>query len=147
MKVFIVFIALLIVNMTFITYQGDLNRYVRLQTFMKAVAEEAAAGAALYYDEVAYSNGSMVINREEGEKYIEYLLTRAEQTLDLKEGESLTAEMEVMDDGSGATEQYFSSMNSRAPTARPLSMSLPVSAKIRSNSFSMLSKRYVAISG
>ena len=108
MKVFIVFIALLIVNMTFITYQGDLNRYVRLQTFMKAVAEEAAAGAALYYDEVAYSNGSMVINREEGEKYIEYLLTRAEQTLDLKEGESLTAEMEVMDDGSGAAEQGVS---------------------------------------
>jgi ABC-type Fe3+ transport system substrate-binding protein len=108
MKVFIVFIALLMVSMTFITYQGDLNRYVRLQTFMKAVAEEAAAGAALYYDEVAYSNGSMVINREEGEKYIEYLLTRAEQTLDLKEGESLTAEMEVMDDGSGAAEQGVS---------------------------------------
>ena len=38
MKVFIVFIALLMVSMTFITYQGDLNRYVRLQTFMKAVA-------------------------------------------------------------------------------------------------------------
>jgi hypothetical protein len=50
----------------------------------------------------------MVINREEGEKYIEYLLTRAEQTLDLKEGESLTAEMEVMDDGSGAAEQGVS---------------------------------------
>jgi ABC-type Fe3+ transport system substrate-binding protein len=104
MKVFIVFIALLIVNMTFITYQGDLNRYVQLQTLLKAVAEEAAAGAALYYDEVAYSHGSMVINREEGEKYIEYLLTQAGQMLNIGEGESLTAEMEVMDDGSGAAD-------------------------------------------
>ncbi|MGI6732838.1 MAG: hypothetical protein ACOX4J_01500 [Anaerovoracaceae bacterium] len=105
MKVFIVFIALLIVNMTFITYQGDLNRYVRLQTFLKAVAEEAAAGAALYYDEVSYSHGSMVINREESEKYLEYLLTQADQILDLEEGESLTAEMEIIDDESGAAEE------------------------------------------
>ena len=104
MKVFIIFIALLIANITFISYQGDLNRYVRLQTYLKAVAEEAAAGAALYYDEVSYSHGSMIINKEEGEKYIKHLLIRAGQTLDLREGENLTAEMEVLDDSNGAAD-------------------------------------------
>ncbi len=104
MKVFILFLALLIVNVTFISYQGDMNRYVQLQTFLKAVAEEAAAGAALYYDENAYSHGSMIINREEGERYIEDLLTRATVKLQLNEGESLTAETVVMDDNSGAAD-------------------------------------------
>lgn len=108
MKVFIIFIALLIANVTFISYQGDLNRYVRLQTYLKAVAEEAAAGAALYYDEVAYSHGSMVINREEGQKYIEHLLARAGQTLDLKEGESLNAGIEILDDSNGAADRGIS---------------------------------------
>ena len=108
MKVFIVFIALLIANITFISYQGDLNRYGRLQTYLKDVAEEAAAGASLYYDEVAYSHGSMVINREEGQKYIEHLLIRAGQTLDLKEGESLNAEMEILDDSTGAADPGIS---------------------------------------
>ncbi len=105
MKVFIVFIALLVVSMTFVTYQGDLNRYVQLQTFLKAAAEEAAAGAALYYDEVAYSHGLMIINRVEGEKYIEDLVNRARHRLDLKPGESLSAEVEVRDDSDAAADR------------------------------------------
>lgn len=104
MKVFIVFIAFLIVNTTFITFAGDLNRYVRLQTYMKAAAEEAAAGAALYYDEEAFSRGMMVINREEGEKYISGQIAQIERNLDLKEGESLRAEVEVVDDREGAAD-------------------------------------------
>lgn len=108
MKVFIVFIALLVANMTFIFYQGDLNRYIRLQGFLKAVAEEAAAGAALYYDETAYSHGVMIINREEGEKYIEYLVSEAGRKLSLKEGESLSAELEVFDGRDGTAVQGVS---------------------------------------
>ena len=104
MKVFIVFIALLIVNTTFISFAGDMNRYVRLQTYLKAAAEEAAAGAALYYDEEAYSNGIMVINREEGEKYIAAQIAQMERNLNLKEGESLRAEVEILDDREGAAD-------------------------------------------
>ncbi|GAB1475689.1 hypothetical protein MASR2M70_05210 [Bacillota bacterium] len=104
MKVFIVFLALLIVNTTFISFAGDLNRYVRLQTYLKAAAEEAAAGAALYYDEEAFGRGIMIINRDEGEKYIADQIARVEASLNLKEGESLRAEVEIEDDMGGSAD-------------------------------------------
>jgi hypothetical protein len=102
MKVFIVFLGLLILNVSFITYHGDLNRYVRLQVYLKALAEEAAAGVAMYYDEDAYGSGAMIINRTEGEKYLNSLLKNAEKKLRI-EGGSLTAAVEVFDDGDGAS--------------------------------------------
>ncbi|MGI6728142.1 MAG: hypothetical protein ACOX4P_06235 [Anaerovoracaceae bacterium] len=99
MKVFIVFISLLIVNMSCIIYQGDLNRYIQLQTFIKAAAEECAAGAALYYDEEAYGQGLMVINEQEALKYADYIVGKASNALCLKEGDSLAYEMQITDDG------------------------------------------------
>ncbi|NLP29845.1 MAG: hypothetical protein GX363_01800 [Clostridiales bacterium] len=101
MKVFIVFIGLLILNVTFITYQGDLNRYVQLQNYLKAVAEECASGASLYYDEEAYSEGLMVINRVEAIKYVEDRVGRAFDSLNLEEKESLSYDIEIIDDSSG----------------------------------------------
>lgn len=101
MKVFIVFIGLLFVNVTFITYQGDLDRYIQLQTFLKSVAEECAAGAALYYDEEAYSQGLMIINQGEAEKYADDIVERATHTLALGEGENLSYEIEFVDDSTG----------------------------------------------
>jgi mevalonate kinase len=98
MKVLIVFLAMLVINTSFIVHQGDLNRYVRLQTFLKAVCEEAAAGASLYYDEESYSHGLMVINQEEGRKYIDYLVSQAEQSLGIGDMESLAAEIQIVDD-------------------------------------------------
>jgi len=50
MKVFIVFLGIFLINISFLSYQGDMGRYVRCQAFLKAVAEECAAGSALYYD-------------------------------------------------------------------------------------------------
>lgn len=97
MKTFLMFLALFIVNMSFVVYQGDLNRYIRLQTFLKATAEEAACGAALYYDEEAYSRGFMVINQTEGEKYLAELLLQAEEKLDLKGEFTLAGEIEAGD--------------------------------------------------
>ncbi|NLY70932.1 MAG: hypothetical protein GX076_04535 [Clostridiales bacterium] len=98
MKVFIVFIGLLILNLTFITYQGDLHRYVQLQNYLKAVAEECASGASLYYDEEAYSQGLMVINRGEAIKYVEDRVNRAFNSLNLKGKQSLTYDIEILDD-------------------------------------------------
>ena len=45
-EMFIVFIALLIVNMTFITYQGDLNRYVRLRDFHEGSCGRSGGGSS-----------------------------------------------------------------------------------------------------
>jgi hypothetical protein len=102
MKVFIVFLGLLIINVSFITYHGDLNRYVQLQRYLKDLAEEGAAGVAMYYDEEAYGKGLMIINREEGEKYISFLLDKAEEKLGFLDIKDINGDIEIFDDGEGA---------------------------------------------
>jgi hypothetical protein len=98
MKVFIVFLGLLIINVSFLSYQGDMGRYVRCQAFLKAVAEECAAGAALYYDEDAYSDGKMRFYYEEGRKYIEYIIAESGKESPLPGGSDITYEVEFQDD-------------------------------------------------
>jgi hypothetical protein len=98
MKVFIVFLGLFIINVSFLSYQGDLGRYVRCQTFLKAVAEECAAGAALYYDEAAYSDGQLRFYYEEGRKYIEYLIEESKRGMPLPQDSEITYEVEFQDD-------------------------------------------------
>jgi hypothetical protein len=75
MKVFIIFLAVLIINISFLTYQGDLGRYLRTQTTVKAIAEECAAGAALFFDEAAYGDGYLVSDQAEAIKHIDYILS------------------------------------------------------------------------
>lgn len=98
MKVFIVFLGLFIINVSYLSYQGDMGRYVRCQAFLKAVAEECAAGAALYYDEAAYSDGKMRFCYEEGRKYIEYIIAESEKESPLPQGSDIAYEVEFQDD-------------------------------------------------
>lgn len=101
MKVFIVFIGLLLINITFIVFQGDLSRYIQIQSVLKAAAEECASGAAMYYDEEAYSRGEMVINKTEAEKYADYILRRTAEILCPEGPGNLTYDMEIIDDKTG----------------------------------------------
>lgn len=101
MKVLIVSLGLLLVGVTFVIYQGDMSRYLQIQTFVKAVAEECAAGAALYYDEEAYSRGSMVIRQEEAVKYIDHLVEEAADQLRLSEGEGISYELQIAGEKGG----------------------------------------------
>jgi hypothetical protein len=101
MKIFIVFCGLLIINISFLSYQGDMGRYVHSQTFLKAVAEECAAGAALYYDEAAYSDGQFRFNYEEGKKYIEYIIEDARERMPLPENSRITYRVSFQDDNLG----------------------------------------------
>lgn len=101
MKVLIVFLALMIMNLTFISFKGDMNRYLQLRTFLKAVAEESAAGAALYYDEEAFGFGNMIIKDRDAELFVDSLVDRAGQLLSLADGESLYHEMVILDDRNG----------------------------------------------
>jgi len=98
MKIFIVFLGLLIINVSFLSYQGDMGRFVRCQAFLKAVAEECAAGAALYYDEDAYSDGTMRFYYEEGRNYIEYIIAESEKRSPLPGGSDITYKVEFQDD-------------------------------------------------
>lgn len=101
MKVFIVFLGLLLINVSFLSYQGDLGRYTRCQTFLKAVAEECAAGAALYYDETAYSDGQFQFCYEEGRKYIEHLIEESKGEMPIPSGSILAYEVVFQDDNLG----------------------------------------------
>jgi hypothetical protein len=74
MKTLLVFLGLLLICAAFVFYQNDMGRYMRAQTALKALAEECAAGAALYFDEEAYAEGRMVFNEEEARAYIDYIL-------------------------------------------------------------------------
>ena len=69
MKIFIVFSGLLLINVWALAYQGDMGRYIRAQTLLKATAEECAAGAALFLDEEAYSEGYIAFDEEAGQRY------------------------------------------------------------------------------
>ena len=69
MKVFIVFLGLLLVNISFLCYQGDLGRYIQEQAILKAAAEECAAGAALLLEEEAYGQGLIIFDKAAGRRY------------------------------------------------------------------------------
>ncbi len=101
MKVFIVFLGMLIINMSFVSYQGDLGRFIRCQTYMKALAEECAAGASLYYDEAAYSEGLMYFRYEECQKFIDYIIKNSETEMPLPQNSALTYKVSFEDDIKG----------------------------------------------
>ena len=101
MKVFIIFLGMLIINISFMSYQGDMGRYIQCQAFLKAVAEECAAGAALYYDEAAYSDGWFQFSYEEGHKYIDFIIDKSKKKMPLPEDSILSYEAFFEDDASG----------------------------------------------
>lgn len=75
MKIFIVFLGLLVINVSYLSFQGDMERFVREQAFLKVTAEECAAGAALLVEEREYGLGRVVFQYEEGQRYAENYLT------------------------------------------------------------------------
>jgi hypothetical protein len=66
---------MLLICAAFVFYQSDMGRYMRAQTNLKALAEECAAGAALYFDEAAYAEGRMIFNESEARAYIAHMLS------------------------------------------------------------------------
>lgn len=100
MKIFFVFLGLMIANVTFLSYQSDFSRYLELQTMLKALAEDCAAGAALYYEEEEYSRGFFVIQEEEAIQFVEAQVNQATRLLSQEAGETLSYEMVIHDDRS-----------------------------------------------
>jgi hypothetical protein len=100
MKPLLVFMGMLLICSAFVFYQSDMGRYIRAQTEMKALAEECAAGAALYYEEAAYAGGEMVFNREEGRRHIEHLLGSAAAGADFEAAGPVSYTVAFYDDHS-----------------------------------------------
>ncbi|MDF2654545.1 MAG: hypothetical protein K0R19_1019 [Bacillota bacterium] len=101
MKVFIVFMAVFVINVSFLSYHGDIGRYVQSRNFLKATAEECAAGAALYYDCDAYGIGEFRFSYEEGRRYIDYILENGMTSAPLPKGSSISYEVIFQDDHLG----------------------------------------------
>lgn len=56
-------------------------QYEKIQLFLKATAEDCAAGAALYYNEEEYSKGEWCIEENEANKFISSQVRFAEESL------------------------------------------------------------------
>jgi hypothetical protein len=98
-KALLVFMAMLLVCAAFVFYQNDMGRYMRAQTALKALADECAAGAALYFDEEAYAEGRMIFNEDEGRRYIAHMLaTSGIPAPDVRAAGPVTASVSFYDD-------------------------------------------------
>lgn len=78
MKVFIVFLALVMVFSAALIFTSDIAEYVRLQKRLKVLAEDCAEAAALCIDQKASeSSGSLVIDLSRGRRAAEELCRKA----------------------------------------------------------------------
>ncbi|MBQ8589569.1 MAG: hypothetical protein IJ486_03850, partial [Firmicutes bacterium] len=101
MKVLIVFLALLLVNISFLSYHSDMDRYEKLQVNLKAAAEEAAAGAALCQEESQYGKGFLVIDRTGAEEYVAFMAEDMERRLPKAMEAEVEYELKIFDDEKG----------------------------------------------
>lgn len=69
MKVLIVFLGLFVIQASFVSYQGDMTRYMARQAELKFMAEECASGAAALWNQEAYGEGEIRFDYEAGRKY------------------------------------------------------------------------------
>ena len=84
MKIFLTFLALLMVFLTFFAFQTDKERLWALQDALKWGAEEAAAGATLFYDEAAFGQGLAVIAEEQAARWVQWSMDQLEARLQLQ---------------------------------------------------------------
>ena len=97
MKVFIVFLCILIVSVGFFVYEGDYSNYLRLGEYLKDLAEEAAIAAAMYYDGTRFGQGLYILSETEGQKAVGYMIAEANASLSQVREGILTYELEVFD--------------------------------------------------
>lgn len=71
MKVLIIFLGLLALDVCFMSYQGDIEKFVRQQAMLKFMAEECAASAATFLDTEKFAEGDIVFDYVEGKRYTE----------------------------------------------------------------------------
>jgi|GEM_PF-2646439 len=69
MKVLIVFLGLFVIQASFVSYQGDMTRYMARQAELKFMAEECASSAAALWDQEAYGAGEIRFDDEAGREF------------------------------------------------------------------------------
>ena len=72
MKTFIIFMAFLVIFSSCLVFSEDSRNYVRLQEYLKALAEECAAGGVLMKDASSAAD-SYIVNTEDARLYAEFM--------------------------------------------------------------------------
>ncbi len=98
MKIVIVFMAILLLNISFLTYQGDMGRYLRAQNTVKAISEECGAGAALFFQASKFAEGYLISETEEAQKYIAYILSNSQPFIELANKGDVYCQVTYFDD-------------------------------------------------
>ena len=101
MKTFIVFLALLLVFTSFLCYTSDMDRYVKLQNHLKALAEDCACGCTLFADENEYSEGRLVIDENSACRYTDFLIREAVRNMPPLADGKVSADITIYDDAKG----------------------------------------------
>ena len=101
MKTFLVFLAVMLLNISFLCFHSDMAHYQKLQVFLKAAAEECAGGGALYQDEEAFSQGKLVIKEEEAKKFAKALAEDTGNKLSGRAKGKLDITLQIFDDEKG----------------------------------------------
>lgn len=81
MKVFMVFIALVIMNVNMLIFHDDLRICRQIDGQVRTAAENAASGAAMYFDPVRYADGYLVYDTGEARKVIMAQTEKLEEKL------------------------------------------------------------------
>lgn len=89
MKVFIVFLSLLIVEVSLMTFHSGLGRYIELQNTFKMASEECAAQAALLLNEEEFKSGEIVFDYEKGQSDTTAYLAHCCRQLGIPDGYTL----------------------------------------------------------
>ena len=101
MKTFIVFLALVLVFVSFLAFTSDMDRYVKLQDHLKILAEDCACGSSLFSDEREFAAGRLVIDQSDAEGYVAFLIRKAQECMPpLAEGR-ISAKLTIYDDEKG----------------------------------------------
>lgn len=73
MKVFLTFLALVIVNINAMIFHDDLRACRGLQNLLDTAAENCAQGAAMYFDREEYAEGYLSFDEDEILDYMEHV--------------------------------------------------------------------------
>jgi len=79
-KTLIVFLAMLIVLSSFLVFVEDSDNYLKLQKSLKALAEECAAGGALFFDDSS-TEDQYIVDIESANEYANYIVSNYRTTL------------------------------------------------------------------
>lgn len=101
MKTFIVFLALILVFVSFLAFTCDMDKYVKLQDHLKVLAEDCACGSSLFTDEGEYAAGRLVINQKDAEEYVAFLIGKAQECMPPLANGRISAKMTIYDDEKG----------------------------------------------